>query len=488
MPASSFAQSGIRALGSPRFSRPFTWMAGLVLAALMLGVWLPAWTADRTANLRYPAESAARLMERHIEFYIGLERLPAWQASFYVWLYGDRAHALESAADAYRDVLAHFAARPGSATEWAITNTRARLALVLLESGDRRAAEEVLGEFGGMPEDSVIEDTIRYAYQLDPNPISAGELQAGLRLMPVGWSTDTLGRRLADRQQEQWLVERIEARQLRRAEVSRQATSLLVTLTGGLIAAGVIVLAVYALRGGRRRHGPPGESPAIWRFEDGTAVLIRAGLIGVLIYLLLGTLGSWFEPHLAAQWSTLLASLPMLWMVRRHLLQPHGTGLIRAFGLNPFRVGVARVLGLTLILVLVERTGALLISWSLWNFGVQPHWSEGLAERWIWGPWQSTLLSSVNTVAWAPFFEEIGFRGLLFLTLRSRFGFLTSALGSAAVFSLLHPYSLAASLAVLWSGLLWAYAFERYRTLLPGILAHSATNLLAVTSVLLVYR
>lgn len=487
MSPSSDAQFEFGAV-APRFSRPITWAIGLLLAGLMAGIWLPAWTADRTANLRYPAESAARLMERHIEFYVGLERLPSWQAGFYVWLYGDRASALDSAAEAYRDVLAHFESHPGSATEWATANTRARLALVLLEAGDRESAAEALVTFGAMPEDSIVEDTIRYAYNLNPKPVSAGELQAGLRLMPVGWSTDTLGRRLAERQEDRWLADRIEARQLRRAEVSRQSTGLLVLVTGGLMLAGVGALGMHLVRRRPLAQAPPRPSPAIWEFEEGIGVLVRAGFFGVLIYLLLGTLGSWFKPHLAAQWSTLLASMPMLWMIRRHLLAPRALGFIQAFGLNPLRAGFIKVLGATLILVLVERTGALLISWSLWNVGVQPHWTEGLAERWIWGPWQATLISSVNTIAWAPVLEEIGFRGLLFLTLRSRFGFAISAVLSAAVFSLLHPYSLAAMLAVLWSGFLWAYAFERFRTLLPGMLAHSATNFLAVTSILLIYR
>lgn len=498
MPAIGAAEYGSGRVAPRRFSRLFTWMAGLSLAALLVAVWVPAWTGDRIASLRYPAESAARLMERHLQFYVGLEQLPAWERNFYVWLFDDRETALNNAAHAYRDVLAHFAARPGGATDWAVTNTRARLALVLLEAGKREAAAQSLSEFGFTPEDSIIEDTIRYAYQLEPNPVTPGELQAGVRLMPLGWATDTLALRLAERDDEAWLITRIQARQFQRAESSRESTRLLAMATGGMMLAGGLILLALLVRAWARPGSisaasamgvvAPASSPGIWSFEDGIAVLVRAGLLGVSIFLLLGMLDSWFEPHLAARWSTLLASVPMIWMMHRHLLAPRGLGLVQALGLNPVPFGILRLLGLTLVLLFVERAGSLLISWALWHLDVQPHWAEGLAERWIWGPWPATLMSSINTIAWAPVLEEIGFRGLLFLTLRSRFGFAASAIMSAAAFSLLHPYSLAALLGVFWSGLIWAWAFERFRTLLPAILGHAAGNLLAVGTILMFYR
>ncbi len=197
---------------------------------------------------------------------------------------------------------------------------------------------------------------------------------------------------------------------------------------------------------------------------------------------------SFFRANPLSQWGTLLASLPMVWMIRRQLLQPLGLGLLSGFGLRLRRTGLARVLGLSLMVLLIERSGALAISWGVWQAGIEPHWADGLAERWIWGPWDVTVLSSINTVVWAPVFEEIGFRGLLYTTLRSRFSITTAAIVSAGIFAMLHLYSLAGALAVFWSGLVWAIAFERFRTLWPAILAHATGNLLAVASVLLFYR
>ena len=96
----------------------------------------------------------------------------------------------------------------------------------------------------------------------------------------------------------------------------------------------------------------------------------------------------------------------------------------------------------------------MLISWTEWKLGLQPHWSHGLQERMIFGAWQSTMLTGINLVIWAPIFEELGFRGLVYTSLRSRFGAVTGAMLSAALFSALHWYSLLGFLTdiVEWAG------------------------------------
>ena len=51
-----------------------------------------------------------------------------------------------------------------------------------------------------------------------------------------------------------------------------------------------------------------------------------------------------------------------------------------------------------------------------------------------------------------------------------------------------HGYGLQGFAAVTWSGMIWALGYERTRSLLPGMLAHAASNLLATTSFLLLLR
>jgi membrane protease YdiL (CAAX protease family) len=56
------------------------------------------------------------------------------------------------------------------------------------------------------------------------------------------------------------------------------------------------------------------------------------------------------------------------------------------------------------------------------------------------------------------------------------------------VFGVAHGYGLQGFAAVTWSGMIWALGYERTRSLLPGILAHAAGNLLATLSFMLLLR
>ena len=84
--------------------------------------------------------------------------------------------------------------------------------------------------------------------------------------------------------------------------------------------------------------------------------------------------------------------------------------------------------------------------------------------------------------------EEIVFRGLLFATLRRRFGTGAAAVLSASIFAIAHGYGVLGFAAVFWSGLLWAFAYERTGSLLPSMAAHAADNLTASLGVILVLR
>src|SRR5262249_45088953 len=89
------------------------------------------------------------------------------------------------------------------------------------------------------------------------------------------------------------------------------------------------------------------------------------------------------------------------------------------------------------------------------------------------------LIDCVSAVVWAPILEELIFRGLLYGTLRTRLGVWPAAVGSALIFALPHGYAAAGSLSVFMSGMLWALAYERTRSLWPGLLAPSANTLMS---------
>jgi membrane protease YdiL (CAAX protease family) len=59
---------------------------------------------------------------------------------------------------------------------------------------------------------------------------------------------------------------------------------------------------------------------------------------------------------------------------------------------------------------------------------------------------------------------------------------------SAAIFALVHGYGAVGFASVFWSGILWAMAYERTRSLLPAILCHMFNNLLVTTEFLWLLR
>ncbi len=457
-----------------------------VLAALVALLFRPQPQQEATGSLHYPAQSGARLVERHLAFYDGFEEAPSWQRWFFDLLFDGRDAVVTQAVATYQDILRFFTRHPERAGPWDVRNTRLRLLVLYGETGRWREFERELAALGDMPEEAVLAETLRFAYDLPlEDEVYVPELHAGLRMFPGGWARDHMRlrvyRRLGLDEQhgaEAWLAAR--GRELRRETL----------VTAFIVGLGLVAGAGCALAGCVRRNRPwraqALETP--WSLGEGLGVLVRAAVLGLLVLAGVHWLAPLVAMPLLAHWSTLLAALPMLWLIRRRLLAPRGLGFVEAFGLRIDRQTLLPLVAATLAVFTVERAGALGISWLAWSAGFEPHWSEGLAERWLWSPWSSTLASGIDVVVWAPIVEEIGFRGLLYLTLRSRLKPLPAALISAGAFSLLHLYSVSGFLSVFWSGLVWAWAFERFRSLLPGMLTHALGNLLAVSMVLVFYR
>ena len=88
----------------------------------------------------------------------------------------------------------------------------------------------------------------------------------------------------------------------------------------------------------------------------------------------------------------------------------------------------------------------------------------------------------------APLIEEIGFRGVFYVTLRSRLRPAPSAILTAAVFAAIHPYSMVGFLMLCVSAAVLAWSYERTRSLLPAIIAHLANNLIVIGGIMLFYR
>ncbi len=192
-------------------------------------------------------------------------------------------------------------------------------------------------------------------------------------------------------------------------------------------------------------------------------------------------------------WSTLLiavlSAVPLLaylaWYGRRS-----GTPVADAFGLRiaDARATLPRLARATLALVGVSVVGDAVLDFAGARLGLAPHWTDGFQEGLVWGPRAAVAVDVLDSCLFAPVLEELLFRGLLYGTLRLRFGPGPATAVSAGVFALAHGYGAVGFASVLMSGVLWAVAYERTRSLLPGILAHAANNVQATAIVLATLR
>ncbi|MBL8763520.1 MAG: CPBP family intramembrane metalloprotease [Phycisphaerae bacterium] len=93
------------------------------------------------------------------------------------------------------------------------------------------------------------------------------------------------------------------------------------------------------------------------------------------------------------------------------------------------------------------------------------------------------LLFMLATI-WAPVVEETIFRGSLFRHLRGRFGLVTSALATAAMFALVHPYPMLLIPPVAALGFMFALLREWRGSLIGPMAAHGLHNATVLTVVL----
>ena len=142
----------------------------------------------------------------------------------------------------------------------------------------------------------------------------------------------------------------------------------------------------------------------------------------------------------------------------------------------------------TLALVAVSTVGDFVLDYVGSRLGLAPHWSDGFQEGLVWGTPGEVAVDVLDSCLLAPVLEELLFRGVLYGTLRLRFGPVAATLGSAAIFALAHGYGTVGFASVLMSGVLWAVAYERTRSLLPGMLAHAVNNVQATAIVLATLR
>ena len=467
------------------YSSRLTILLSLIFIILTYLLFNPFNKPEQLERLHYIGESAGRMMDRHLEFYAGYDQVGVAERYLHGFLFGKRQDVENESIDNYEEVLDFFSRHPDQATSWSLLNTQSRLLIVLAETGRLDDLRTKLDRFNESPESELVAEAIRYAYLQEGSEENLPEIMYGARMMPLGWAADRLWIRIAERRGDKMAEQYLLQRHLANGLKQRQQV-----LAVSAVVFVIILLGMFALWRYREIFVTTvwSQKSEHWPLAQGYAIVIRAAVAGMIIMLLLQLWSTqFFKPGVLAQWSTLFASLPMLYLIQRQLKLKNSEGMSKLFGLSLCDIGWKPFFIICLGFVAVDWLGSMFISWFSWTLGVSSHWSEALNERLVFGPSMTMWLGMINLVIFTAIFEEIGFRGLVYSTMRSRLNAPWAICLSALLFSSVHLYSLAGFLSVLWSGLVLAYMYERYRSLLPGMVVHAVGNLFSFGTVLLFY-
>lgn len=464
---------------------PFS-TAGTVLSAAMLAlcISLIAWlelSIPPLARVSDPERALALTISRTMDLEEALANAPAWERTLYEISTGGMDELAQSLA--WYEELAQHSDDP---------LVSFHLAILQAESGRLDEVRRTMEKWDRRPQPYPTFKRLLTAGYVGPRPppdaatLLEGQLAEAL---PAGWFYDRLATRLAARGGHRALLAATEQELGVRAGELFGRYRLLASVDLFVLIVGTVALAVVF----RRRADAPHELkvgvapvPPLWRGRIGVAVLLRGGAIGagLTVALLFMNLDN---PTIRLLVSPIV-HLPLLVLAYRFLLRPAGVGFRDGLGLWPRPEGWRRLLKVVPALLAAAIIGEWVISAAGESLHLTSHWTEWFDQDLVWGSRATVAAALVDYVVFAPFFEEIVFRGLIFSTFRRKFGWAISATASATIFSVLHGYGLLGFASVLWSGVLWAWAYEKTGSLLPGMVAHAVNNGLVVVGILVLLR
>ena len=468
-------------LAEPRLSIALTVACAVILlAGIVFVVWLHR-TIPPLERLNAPDRDLALLVGRTMDLDQALTRLSLWERFFFELSTGDSSRELEQSIEWYQELVEH-SGTPASELE---------LAILHFEAGRRddatRTVEAWVSLRAPYPNFAA---ALRGAYLgVTPDRATVGLLQAELaEALPSGWFYDRVMVNLADAAGDKTLRATIDAQSFRRQDALLRKGLQLATVEWMVVFVGVGALAWIARH--RRDLGAVrvGEAsvPPRWPAGPGVQVLLVGGAIEIVltVLFLFGESRSLLMRFLAIP----LASLPLMWLTYRYLLAPWSLTARQAFGLTPGPLGWANLF----LVVPAVFAATSLGEWGLDHLAermrLTNHWTEWFDPDLVWGSGPMFLMSLIEYVVLAPILEEFTFRGLLFATLRRRMGPFWAAAISSLLFAAAHGYGLLGFASVFWSGLLWAWAYEKSGSLLPGIIAHALNNLTVCTGLVMLLR
>jgi uncharacterized protein len=468
----------------PRFSLAVSLFAALLLIA-SLGTLL--WVSSNSPRLdRFddPERALDLMVSRTMEAQDGLLLAPEWQQRVTEWSAGSNEVERAQAIQWYQELVAVT----GSAS------AKLRMAILQAEAGHKPealvAAASWAGEEAPLPLYAAL---IEAAYGDDAlSGDREMELQAALaEALPAGWFYNHLAVSMAERAGDVALSVtvrgQIHARGQRIQRLSQVLTGVeLLALIGGsctLLWFGW--MNILQQRDGMRLHRPGVPPP--WPGGVGTAVLLRGGALGAVLSL--AFISMTFSENVSLRAMAIpMANFPLLGMAYYYLLKPSGLNFFTGFGLKIPWQQAGQLTGVVLAVVAAGLWGEWVMGRVAESLQLTNHWTEWFDPDLVWASGPVLTISLLEYVVFAPVFEELAFRGILYAILRRRLTPMPAAMISACIFAAAHGYGLIGFISVFWSGLLWAWLYERTGSLIPGMIAHATNNLLVCLAVMSLLR
>ncbi len=477
---------------SVEFSLMWTIVSTVLVGA---GMGLMVWAYDSRSPLDHvedPERALAHIASRSMNLEASITQAPKWEQSLYRVLHGDDDNSKQLIK--WYDELENESMDPVSSLYAAVLEA---------EAGNLDLMKERVATWNFQENRFLLfRDILEVAYgEKDHDSEEITVLQARLaEEIPDNWFYSRLAVRLAEQENNSSFSRLTQNNVVSRlTEIFWRNRVLMLAEMGGafvsLVALFIVLWCCY-FKGKDALMVSNASLPPPWSGGDGFAVLMRGGALTLLLLSGLGAfLGAYFsfidrgvDSKLLELMSVVILYAPIPILLHYYLLRPKGRSFRQVFGLQ-LRFKKIGVLALT---VLALFAGGLFGDWAISLagsvLGKSTHWTEWFNDSLVWGGTSDVVILFLQVAVLAPIFEEFIFRGLVFASLRRWFGWFLSAVFSAIIFAVIHGYGIIGFCAVGWSGFLWAWAYEKTGSLLPGIVAHALNNLVFFVSLLVVFR
>ena len=308
--------------------------------------------------------------------------------------------------------------------------------------------------------------------------------------VPANWFYFQVAKRLAEQSGDQALRDHLHRQFQQFTDPPLWKWRTLVLLELSIVGIGLLCLVYVASV--RIRNQRASETRAIdqagslWTLREGLSVLVRGGALSIGMVVLMAVTPN--GPMLLEQYGSLFLYLPTVFVAVVFLCRPKKQSLLKLLGCQNGFQSVRSSFPLLLGVMALGVFGdwVIMLGGEVWQMSA--HWTEWFLPQLVWGSQGEVLKLIIEIVLLAPIFEEVIFRGILYSTLRAKLSVPVSVVGSAAIFASAHGYGVVAFLSVFWSGLLWAWLYERTGSVVPGMCAHAINNGLVVATLMVLFR